>query len=949
MKFNSLLKKKYTDWRSLESAIEKLETTYEKGDVFEQFIYAYLSLNKQLYQIKELYHSTEIPFKYLQKYKIERKDSGVDGLIILNNNQSAAYQVKFRSGRKKPGYSELAKFWTEARFTDFNYIIANCYSVTNLSKKQEKHLQILVNNFDSLDSNFFNNLFSFINETTLQEKYKPFDFQEIIINDVVNGFKESDRGKVIAACGTGKTLTALWITERMNADHVLFLAPNIALIKQTLESWSSQSSHIFSYLAICSDKTVVQNDEDNGDIAISELNIPVSTNIDEISAFLDSKKNKKKYIFSTYQSLPLLADIFKNQNNFMFDLTIFDEAHRTAGASESSLFSLGLSNEIIPTNKRLFMTATQRMLKPRLKKIAEENNRLFFSMDDPNIYGDVFHHFNFGEAIKQKIIADYEIIVAGMNESELKNWIRDDKNLEVYSQNDSGNYKNTSAQRLFSKIILSKSINKYPINKVISFHSSISNSKYFSGNNNSDVYLEEIITKVNKNIDSQNLYIDHINGGMPASKRYEILDNFKNSDYGVITNSKCLTEGIDVPQIDSIYFVDKKSSVIDIIQACGRALRKPKDDYEKKAFFIIPILIPDGSSSNEIVNLDSFEMVFSVIQALRDNDNRMEAWVNAINQNAAKGRKKHIVTNVGPLKFDFPASVDLEDFINNLYLRIANVNGNPTSKAFEPAYQFGKSERKSKYKRIFKTLGDYSVDSYFQNLVNPTILKYKPNKSIISNIEAKINNNNVSHTKRLGLIQKVKNNYHLTPLGMAYLEKKIDHLSLFKRQILRYVSHTKTDNEVRILFPYRACLKIIKLTKSINFFEFAFGIYVLFDSTESSIQAAAKRILELRDLYPNLSIINQANREIILDELNNNFNTQFTQTDIWDKKTTVYNQFIYIRNHLSLFEDFIYVEKKVIQLINHNASLLDKCLALNSSLESELNFNEIEMSYISDS
>ncbi|MDC0596556.1 DEAD/DEAH box helicase family protein [Candidatus Pseudothioglobus singularis] len=945
MKFNSLLKKRFKDWRSLELEIEQLESTYEKGDIFEQFVYAYLSINKQLYQIKEIYHSKEIPSRYLKKYRLEKKDSGVDGLIILNNKQSAAYQVKFRSGRKKPSYSELAKFWTEARFTDLNYIIANCYSVTNLSKKQEKHLQILVNDFDSLDANFFDSLFSFTNKTLIPDKYKPFGFQERIINDVIDGFQNSDRGKVIAACGTGKTLTALWITERMNVNQVLFLAPNIALIKQTLESWSSQSSYVFSYLAICSDKTVAQSEEDNGDIAISEMNIPVTTNIEEISAFLSLNKNRRKYIFSTYQSLPLLANIFKKINNFRFDLAIFDEAHRTAGASESNLFSMGLTDEIIPINKRLFMTATQRMLRPRLKKIAKDNNRLFFSMDDSNIYGNVFHHFNFGKAISQKIIADYEIIVAGMNESELKDWIRDDKSLEVFNANDKDNFKNTSAKRLFSKIILSKSINNFPIKKVISFHSSISNSKDFSGDS-VEIYLDELITKINKSIKPNDLYIDHINGGMPASKRHEILDNFKNSDYGVITNSKCLTEGIDVPLIDSIYFVDKKNSVIDIIQACGRALRKPKDDNKKRAFFIIPILIPDGSSSSEIVNLDSFEMVFSVIQALRDNDNRMESWVNAINQNATKGRKRKQNESVGPLKFDFPVSVDLDDFIEKLYLKIANVNGNPTSAAYEPAYQFGKTERKSKYKRIFKTLGDYSVESYFQKLVDPTISKFTSDKLIITNIEAKVNNNNVSHTKRLGLIQKNNNKYHLTPLGKTYLEGGIDYLSLFKRQLLRYFSYNKNSEDVQILFPYRACLRIIKLTKSINFFEFSFGIYTLFDSSPNSIEDAANKIFELRDLYPNLLITNKANRDVILKELNDMFGSKFTQTDIWDKKTTVNNQFIYFRNHLSLFEEFINIENQTICLINKNIPKLDMTLNLDSYLDNESDYTEIERLYV---
>ena len=564
MIYNELLKRKYSDWSSLEKEIEKLPTTYDKGEVFEQFIYAYLFLNKQLYQINELYRSAEIPKKYLEKYKLEKKDSGVDGLIILNNGKSAGYQVKFRTFRKKPSYDELAKFWVEAQHTDINYTIANCYSVTDLSKKQEKHLQILVDDLDVLGDDFFQSLYALTNKQKVihRVKYKPYDFQKEIIKDTVNGFKTSNRGKVIAACGTGKTLTSLWITEQINAKTVLFLAPSLALVKQTLEAWANQSNTPFSYLAVCSDKSVSLN-EDDGDIAISELNVPVTTDVAEISNFLHSKNFNTKYIFSTYQSLPVIAEAFMGIDDFEFDLTIFDEAHRTAGAKESTLFSLALDDNNIPSHKRLFMTATQRMLRPNLKKIAAENERLVFSMDDENIYGKLFHSYNFGKAINDKIISDYEIIVAGIQESELKNWIATNKELEVLDEAEETAF--TTAQTLFSQIILAKAIESYPINKVISFHSSVNNAKVFSGAIGNGNNLDTLITKVNKSIVSEDLYIDHINGSMSAGTRQEKLDEFKNSKYGLISNSRCLTEGVDVPIIDSIYFVENKNSIIDIV------------------------------------------------------------------------------------------------------------------------------------------------------------------------------------------------------------------------------------------------------------------------------------------------------------------------------------------------------------------------------------------------
>ena len=947
MIYNQILKSRYSDWSSIEKEIEKLSTTYLKGEVFEQFIYAYLLLNKQLYQINELYRSSEIPNKYLKKYKLEKKDSGVDGLIILNNGKAAAYQVKFRTDRKKPSYDDLAKFWVEAQHTDLNYTIANCYSLTNLSKKQEKHLQILVDDLDILDDDFFQSLYTLTNKQKVVDrvKYKPYHFQKEIIKDAINGFKTSNRGKVIAACGTGKTLTSLWITEKTNANTVLFLAPSLALIKQTLEAWANQSNKLFSYLAVCSDKSVSLDEDDNGDIAISELNIPVTTNVKEVSDFLHSKKIQTKYVFSTYQSLPVIAETFLGFDDLTFDLTIFDEAHRTAGAKYSTLFSLALDDNNIPSKKRLFMTATERMLRPKFKKIAEENDRVVFSMDDENIYGKLFHSYNFGNAINDKIISDYEIIVAGIQEHELKEWIINNKELEVL---DVKEITLTTAQILFSQIILSKAMESYPINKVISFHNSVNNAKVFLGEIGKGNDIKKLITKLNSSIKSDDIFIDHINGSMSAGSRQEKLDEFKEAKYGLISNSRCLTEGVDVPIIDSIYFVDNKNSIIDIVQACGRALRKSIHTPNKTAFFIIPILIPDGSSSSDIVDMESFEMVYSVLQALRDQDDRLNEWINEINQGAVKGKfPKFKRGNKNPLKFSLPKSVNIKDFTEKLYLKIATVNANPTSLDFAQTKKYGKRERKSGYKRIFKTLGDYSVDTYFRNLVEPTIEKYRPSIATITNVEAKINNNNVSHTLRLGLITKDKKNYDITPLGKKYLNKEIDNTTLFKRQMLRYSSYLEDSNEKRLLFPYRACLKIIEQTKSLNFFEFAFGVNTLYDSSSGSIQNAIDSILELREKYPNLLLVNEANREVILEELNYLFGSQYSLTDVWTKRTTLYNQYGYFRNHLSLFNDFIEIRNQSIYLIPKKVNILHQLMAIDNRLEYEKNHDEILKKYIS--
>ena len=226
--FAPILKERYQTWHDLEKKIETLPTTKEIGDAFEQFVYAYFVIKEQKYLVGEIYMSKDIPEKYLDEYKIAHKrnsDCGVDGLIIRKDGLSFAYQCKFRSERRKPSYEELTKFWSDSRYCDLSCTVAICYDFTDLSDKHEKNLSILAPDFEALDEAFFEALYKITNSDNNEVRgqkvfYKPFDYQKKIINDVIDGFSIENRGKIIAACGTGKTLTALWIVEKMNFDNV---------------------------------------------------------------------------------------------------------------------------------------------------------------------------------------------------------------------------------------------------------------------------------------------------------------------------------------------------------------------------------------------------------------------------------------------------------------------------------------------------------------------------------------------------------------------------------------------------------------------------------------------------------------------------------------------------------------------------------------------------------
>jgi len=929
MKLHEILKVKRRNWKELEGSIEALPDTVARGEVFEQFVFVYLILKKNFYQIDKVFRWKDIPTPLRKQLKLEKTDYGVDGIFVLKNGEIAAYQAKFRSKRTKPSYSELSKFWTEAERADFHYTIANSYELPKVAKKKIKHMAILVDSFEALDEEFFREFQEYILKGRVEKKirYTPDDHQRRAIRNIMKGFGKRNRGKYIAACGTGKTITSLWIVENLNAQNVLFVTPSLALIKQTLEEWAGQSKEPFSYLCVCSDISVAE-EVDDGDITVADLNFPVTTNPKHVSEFLSKKSNgERKIIFSTYQSLDALASGINKLSDFSFDLLICDEAHRTAGVKGSRLFSLVLHDEYIKSDKRLFMTATERLVRPWIKKKAEELERIVFSMDDEEVYGKVYDRFNFGEAIDKGAISDYKIIVAGVELNEVYEWIKSNTLLVCLEGKEKEYF--TCAQNIFKQILLIKAIKEFPIFKTITFHSSVRNAQAFiSGTGNDDMDLATAISKLWPELDQSGLYLDHINGRMSAGERKEKLDLFKASRYGIISNARCLVEGVDVPVIDSVYFVNPKSSLIDIVQACGRALRKPRASKEKKtAYFIIPILIPEDHKGAEVINEIDFETLHNVIQALRDQDARLADWIDKLNLQASKGRIRGFSKGSdSPIILDIPAKFEPKKFEEKLHLKIAEANAEPTTFKVKTK-KYGAKERKSYHERVFKTLGDYSVESYRSSLVDPTMKKFGTLESKLKMNQIKINNNNVSHTARLGLIEKEGKRYKLTPLGKQYWQKKLSFEDLFRHQMLRYFSVVEEGGEKRFLFPYKDCLKILLKVKSINFIEFAFGLYSITDSSEESINESVERIEWIRNNYPNIDILNEANKKSVLKKLNKKCNTNFSYTDIWAKKTTINNQFIYFRNHLELLRDIIEIDSKN-QIVSVKSGMEKKLKAL---------------------
>lgn len=888
---HELFKQKYNNWLELEAKIESISGNKEKGDAFEEFIYFYLLYHRSYYQIESIFcpvvDGKPFPKKIRDRLKLEKKDHGVDGVHISSNGALTAYQVKFRSQRQIPAANELSSFWAEAEYADVRCIIANASSLPRVSHKKKNHTSILVDRFELIDADFFSALLEFATTEKIKnsQKFKPRDYQEKMIDEIVRGFDKNDRGKLISACGSGKTHVALWVSEELKANSILFLAPSLALIRQTLEKWVFHSNIPFSYLCVCSDTTIGNNIEDEMILDPEDLDIPVSTSYEDVVEFLSDSKSKK-VIFSTYQSLNVISHSLKKLSQFKFDLIIFDEAHRTAGKEKNALFSLGLDNLHIKAEKRLFMTATERLVRPKIMEQLTDAERIVFSMDDEAVYGPVLSKLTFSDAIKKKIVSDYRIVIAGVSDPELHDILKNNNYLSPSSKFDI----EITADDLFKPILLLNVIRDLSIRKTITFHSRIKDSIKFCN----------MISSVIKLYHQNNFFIGNVQGTQNAAERIDIFEEFEDSDVGIISNVRCMSEGVDIPIIDAVYFADPKKSVIDIIQAVGRALRQPYGESDKIAYIIIPILVDENGDSSEVINSDLFETVYNVIQALRDQDEELAEWIDQINLSMVRGKKGHRNSGSGKIILNLPEIIDVEEFREQISVRIAIVNKNPTG-TYGMGSTLGKKERISSYKRVFKTLGDYNIEPY-SKMVIPTIEKFRSGSNEISGPELKINHNNVSHTERLGLIRKVENRkYELTNIGQMILQEKIDFKDVFMNQMLLY--SVKTEHG--ILYPYRTAFRIIAASESLSYIEFLYGLYSInptidIDKAEEDAISMTKWI---RKNYPNIQFTNVANQDNVREVLNSMHYQGFNANDVWTDRTTSGNQFRYLMRHLELFND----------------------------------------------
>ncbi len=522
----------------------------------------------------------------------------------------------------------------------------------------------------------------------LQTKYQPKAHQEEAIRDVIAGFESADRGKLIMACGTGKTFTALRLAERYCGaeSNILFLVPSIALLSQSLREWMNQAEGTMHAIAVCSDPTASQGKGGRGRKSAAQeerdelMDMPERATTDMASvgqqyAFW-RKQGGMVVVFSTYQSLPVIAEAQKFGRLPEFDLTICDEAHRTTGVAVSKQDKYELSNFMlihdgkqVLSKKRLYMTATPRIYSESARKKAEEADCLIASMDDIDTYGEELHRLPFSKAVSHNLLTDYKVLILCVDED----YVREIYHQEIPREADNadqlcledavklmgcynGLRKKVIGPHMKSKVAGSEaeevveedllSGDHSPMRRAVAFTDTIAHSKLLCGNMSQLVQLlvEDEIKSGTVDENRINCPTQHVDGAMNAAHRNERLawlsDEPAVNECRILTNVRCLSEGVDVPALDAVMFLSPRRSQVDIVQAVGRVMRKaPGKQY---GYIILPISTPAGEVPEDVLDKDNkYDVVWDVLQALRAHDDRFNAEINQLQIN--HGRGKHIV------------------------------------------------------------------------------------------------------------------------------------------------------------------------------------------------------------------------------------------------------------------------------------------------------------------
>tara|TARA_B100001250_G_C19802100_1_gene791584 strand:- start:85 stop:2583 length:2499 start_codon:yes stop_codon:yes gene_type:complete len=597
----------------------------------EVFVEALLNTHP-IFQTVEVYPNCEgaIPEHVCEQLNLSG-DYGVDGAYHGTDQVFDAYQSKFRTPTGEPrvlnwGEDHLGNFFADAERCRAKLIISNADDVVQRVRQQDRVQLFLRDNFLSLSRGDIIAALSFIHNRPFQRnRFEPRPHQEDALDDLHPIAWGDSRGQLIMPPGAGKTLVGLWACERYFGDLrdrggsktqvAVVFEPSLALVKQVLEQWLRHSESTPNYQIICSDGTVESDigaaDSDIWDIAPEDFSSGVVQEASEVADFI-RRANGFTLLMSTYQSVEVIEEALAilDMEDFQFDFGVFDEAHHTAGVRGDRLFQRALSDARIPIRKRLFMTATPRVITRRRGR-EDVEGRTDVSMDNEEFFGPIQHQLLFSDAIDPnrpggQVIADYRIIIAAARGEEIER--AEIAIAEVELEGEPVEAEFALAQFAIIRAMNGEATGE-PIRKAFTFHNRVRRARIFS--------TDDSLGIGQRDADIEGY---HVNGTMGARQRSAIMQRFSDSEFAILSNANCLVEGVDLPAVDMVAFIDPRRSTTHIVQAVGRALRIPQDSGKTHGYVLIPVIRNRGEETVNAIAESSYEKIGQVLDALSQYD-----------------------------------------------------------------------------------------------------------------------------------------------------------------------------------------------------------------------------------------------------------------------------------------------------------------------------------------
>ena len=607
-----------TTFGELEARVAALPDEQSRGNAFEVFAEAYLATQRK-HDAANVWPLASAPDRILQPLGLTAKDYGVDGVFQTLLGSYNAYQVKFRTNRPALTWRELSTFMglADSPHIGSRVLFTNCDELSSVLNERPGFFCIRGSDLDRLEPIDFRAIEAWLADAAFTApKKQPQPHQLDALDALLPVLETHDRVSAIMACGTGKTLVALWVAERRQASRILVLVPSLALLRQILHEWLRETSlPSLAYLCVCSD-TTVKDGLDAVATAQSDLDFQVSTDATSVREFLDTPFTGAKLVFSTYQSAQVVGAALKSGE--AFDLAVFDEAHKTAG-HEGRNYAFALEDANLPIRKRLFLTATPRHYNPH-QHDREGDAQLVFSMDRPDVYGPQAYRLTFAEAARRGIICGYKVIISVISSEMVTNELLSRGEVLVSGEA-------VRARQVANQIALCDAIGKYRASKVFTFHRTVASAASFVADGSEGVrtHLPEFEAF-------------HVNGKMPTARREREMRDFRAAARAVMSNARCLTEGVDVPAVDMVAFLSPRRSRVDIVQATGRAMRVSTG--KTTGYVLVPLYVEQasGETIEDAIKRSDFDEVWDVLQSLQEQDDVLAELIRYVGEQKGRGK-----------------------------------------------------------------------------------------------------------------------------------------------------------------------------------------------------------------------------------------------------------------------------------------------------------------------